>query len=138
MAMSSAKVSISRDRSPSRSPLSPTVIHYHQKYQIEKASQDYHREIQRHHHLQKQQIRNTSQQHHQNRRINKISTRRQSSSLWEVHRSSNGRIYYYNVITDQSQWEKPSREQLSSSIIKKSIHSKRVRNINTLIIDISF
>jgi hypothetical protein len=100
MALSSANISAFRDRSPSRSPLSPTIIHYRQKYQIPKISH--------HHHHRKQQ--------HQS----------PVNSLWEVHKSSNGQIYYYNVVTDQSQWEKPSREQFSSSIKKKSIHSKRV------------
>ncbi len=113
MALSSAKISAFRDKSPSRSPLSPTIIHYRQKYQIPKISHH-------HHHLRKQQ--------HQNRRTNNSTTRQQShlNSLWEVHKSSNGQIYYYNVVTDKSQWEKPSREQFSSSIKKKSIHSKRV------------
>jgi hypothetical protein len=111
MALSSVKISTFRNRSPSCSPLSPTIIHYRQKYQIPKIS---------HHHLRKQQ--------HQNRRTNKSTTRQQSplNSLWEVHRSSKGQIYYYNVVTDQSQWEKPPKEQFSSLITKKSIHSKRV------------
>jgi hypothetical protein len=127
MDLSSAKISVSRDKSPSRSPLSPTIIHYRQKYQI------YHREIKRHHHLQ-----NTSrQQHKKTRRTNKIFTRQKSpiNSLWEIHKSSNGQIYYYNVVTDQSQWEKPPKEQLSSSsITRKPIHSKRVRIIKILLL----
>jgi hypothetical protein len=137
MALSSAKISVSRDKSPSRSPLSPTIIHYRQKYQISTISQDYHREIKRHHHLQ-----NTSrrQQHQKNQRTNKIFTRQKSpiNSSWEIHKSSNGQIYYYNVVTDQSQWEKPPKEQLSSSITRKPIHSKRVRIINFFIIDLYF
>jgi hypothetical protein len=113
MALSSANISTFRDKSPSRSPLSPTIIHYRQKYQIPKISHH-------HHHHRKQQ--------HQNRRTNNSTTRQQSpvNSLWEVHKSSNGQIYYYNVVTDQSQWEKPPKEQFSSLIKKKSIHSKLV------------
>ena len=82
----STKSSTFRNRSPSHSPLSPTIIHY------------------RHHHRRKQ---------------------KQSSlnSLWEVHRSSKGQIYYYNVVTDRSQWEKPAIEQSSSLITKKSKRS---------------
>jgi len=112
MALSSAKTSPFLNRSPSCSPFFPTITHYRQKYQIPKISH--------HHHLRKQQ--------HQNRRTNNSTTRQQSpvNSLWEVHKSSNGQIYYYNVVTDQSQWEKPPKEQFSSSIKKKSIHSKRV------------
>ncbi len=123
MALSSTKVLVFRDKSPSHSPLSPTVIYYRQKYQRSKVSQDYRRDIRRQDHLQ-----NSSRPHHQHRRINRISARRQSPvhSLWEVHQSSNGQLYYYNAVTDQSQWEKPPREQLSSSISKKFIHSKRV------------
>lgn len=135
MNLLSAKVSEFRDQSPSRSPLSPTVIHYHRKYRTEKNSQDYHKKIHQHHrHHHRQQIRHkSSNQHYQNRRINKISPRRPSSSLWEIHTSSNGRIYYYNVVTDKSQWEKPSKEQLSSSssITKTFIDLKRVRYINS-------
>jgi hypothetical protein len=113
MALSSAKVSTFRNRSPSHSPLSPTIIHYRQKCQVPKIS---------HHHL---RIR---KQKHQNQRTNKSTTRQQLSlnSLWEVHRSSKGQIYYYNVVTDRSQWEKPPTEQFSQLITKKSIHSTRV------------
>jgi hypothetical protein len=50
MALSSRKAAVSRDQSPSRSPLSPTAIHYRQKYQIPRISQDYHREVKRRHH----------------------------------------------------------------------------------------
>jgi len=59
---------------------------------------------------------------------NKSTMRQQSpvNSLWEVYRSSNGQIYYYNVLTDQSQWKRPPKEQFSFLITKKSIHSKRV------------
>ncbi|CAF3381071.1 unnamed protein product [Rotaria sp. Silwood1] len=133
MALSSISVDFHRDNSPSLSPLSPTVIHYHQKYKTRKFFQHNHREFERHSRIQKQQSRNISlRQYYHKSKINKITKRRQSSYLWEEHKSSNGRIYYYNTITDQSQWEKPSREQLSSSssIRKKSInkyhiHSKR-------------
>ncbi len=58
MVLSSRKAALSRDQCASDSPLSPTVIHYRQKYQILKVSQDYHREVKRHH-----QFRNTSRQH---------------------------------------------------------------------------
>jgi hypothetical protein len=111
MALSSAKSSTFRNRSPSCSPLSPTIIQYRQKYPIPKIS---------HHHLRKQQ--------HQSRRTNKSVTRQQSplNSLWEVHRSSKGQIYYYNVVPVQSQWGKAPKEQFSSLITKKFIHSKGV------------
>jgi hypothetical protein len=51
---------------------------------------------------------------------NKSTTRQQSpvNSLWEVHKSSNGQIYYFNVLTDQFQWKKPRKEQFSSLITK--------------------
>lgn len=81
------------NRSPSRSPRSPTILRY------------------RH------------------------SARRSSfnSSVWEIHRSSKGEIYYYNTVTDRSQWEKPPNEQLISKRLaifhcwKKSISAKRHR-----------
>ncbi|UJR34998.1 hypothetical protein I4U23_027774 [Adineta vaga] len=45
---------------------------------------------------------------HSSIRIHSSSNKRkQSFSRWEKHRSSNGRIYYYNRITDHSQWEIP-------------------------------
>ena len=50
--------------------------------------------------------------HHQGVNIRRGDGRPASSHLWETHRSSAGQIYYYNAETDQSQWEKPSREQL--------------------------
>jgi hypothetical protein len=111
MALSSAKISPFLNRPPSCSPFFPTITHYRQKYQIPEISN---------HHLRNQK--------HQNRRTNKSITRQQSpvNSLWEVHKSSNGQIYYYNVVTDQSQWEKPPKEKFSSLITKKSIHSKLV------------
>jgi hypothetical protein len=102
MSFSSVSGDIYRDHSPS---LSPTVIHYRQKI-----SQDYHR-------LQKL---------HQ--RTKRNPSRRQSSYIWKIHRSSTGRIYYYNKLTDQSQWEKPSTKQFSSSMRKKSNHDKRKNN----------
>ncbi|CAF1375213.1 unnamed protein product [Adineta steineri] len=133
MAFSSVSVAIHRDNSPSLSPLSPTIIHYHKKYQLSKISHQYHRKIERHHHFPRQQQirktkhRNSSFQYHSyNQKSNKVSKRqqRQSTSLWETHRSSNGRIYYYNTVTDQSQWEKPSRNQSrSTSSSKRSTRS---------------
>jgi hypothetical protein len=99
MALSSAKRSPFLNRSSSCSPFFPTIIHYRQKYQIPEIS---------HHHLRNQQ--------HRNRRTNKSITRQQSpvNSLWEVRKSSNGQIYYFNVLTDQFQWQKPPKEQSSS------------------------
>ena len=98
-----------------KSPLSPTVVHYRQKYQ---RSKDYH-----HRYLNEQpQFSKSSYQH---KRSNKRSS---SNNVWQVHQSSTGRIYYYNVITDRSQWEKPSNKQLSKSIKNKSVNKhKRVR-----------
>ena len=93
-----------------KSPLSPTIIHYRQKYQISKDY--YHRRKQR-------EIRRSSFRYY-NQKINNI---------WQVHRSSTGQIYYYNTVTDQSQWEKPSKEQFSRSITKKSVN-KHKRSIS--------
>ncbi|CAF2766578.1 unnamed protein product [Rotaria sp. Silwood2] len=147
MALSSVSVDLNRENnSPSLSPLSPTVIHYREKYQRRKVSQHNYREVERRFHIPKHQIRNKShttssfQQHYHKSKTNKSpkqqqQQQQQSSCLWEKHKSSNGRIYYYNIITDQSQWEKPSQEQLLSSIKKNSIykyntHSKRSSNNN--------
>ena len=137
MSLSSAVNTNHRHNSPSVSPLSPTVIHYCQKYQRTEVAQ-YH---DHRHCYQKQSTHHVShristfRQYHHSPRTNRTHRRRQSPNLWEVHKSSNGRIYYYNVITDRSQWEKPSKEQLShrlSSFTRKSmnthyVHSKRVR-----------
>jgi hypothetical protein len=123
MAVSSANISAFRDRSPSRSPLSPTIIHYRQKYQIPKIP---------HHYLRNQQ--------HRNRRTNRSITRQQSpvNSLWEVHKSSNGQIYYFNVLTDQSQWEKPPKEQFSSLITKNLFIQNEYESFNSFLIDLHF
>ncbi|CAF1026215.1 unnamed protein product [Rotaria sordida] len=136
MALSSVSCDFNRDNSPSLSSLSPTVIHYRQKYEKRKISQYNHREVRKHYHFEKQHNRNRSHRNTSFRQHNHRSLkRRQSPCLWEEHKSSNGRIYYYNIITDQSQWEKPTREQLSSSIKIRSInkndfHSKRSSNNN--------
>ena len=137
-------VPLNRNSSPSLSPLSPTVIHYRSNYRKFKVAQDYDRQSERHHRFQTQHTPSRIQsfrQHYHRSRLSKTIVqrrrRRQSTGLWEVHQSSNGRIYYYNVITDRSQWEKPSQEQLSypipSSFTKNSAytchhHSKSVRS----------
>ena len=52
-------------------------------------------------------------------------------NLWEIHRSSKGRIYYYNVLTDRSQWEKPPNHQLfPGTQTKKKVFLKRSRSKN--------
>jgi hypothetical protein len=136
MALSSISIDIHRDDSRSRSPLSPTLIHYHQKYQSSN--------IERHHRFQKQYRNSPIRHQYYNKKTRRITKRRQSFYVWERHRSSNGRIYYYNIITDRSQWEKPPRDQfLSTSMTNKSpnkhsIYSKRVRYIDLFIVDLHF
>lgn len=117
MALPPSKNYLSRNKSPSRSPLSPTLIHYRQ-------TSSHHRDTRRH-------------QHH-NRRAKRSLARQPSSfnSPWEVHQSSNGQTYYYNTFTDQSQWEKPPKEQLSSVIPKQSISSKRVGGFDSFLYQI--
>ena len=135
-------MALSSVSSSSLSPLSPTIIHYQQKYQSSKVSHYNHLKAERHHRFRKTSHTNSPFRHQKQKQNRILEQRRQSSNVWETHRSSNGRIYYYNIITDHSQWEKPPRDQLlSSSIRKKSpnkyhIHSKRVRYIDSFIEDL--
>lgn len=144
--------------SSSRSHISSATVQYSEQYRS--------KSIFRHHHQQQQQYQTVGKRFQfQNKHLSNVLNRnctfrrysrktkkeqitkhRNSSYLWEEHKSSTGRTYYYNVITDRSQWEKPSREQLSykisSSTTNKSFernhaHSKRVRTLNHFIKNVS-
>lgn len=118
MAFSSVSVAFNRDKSSSFSSVSSNVLRHRRKYETTKNR--YHQQFEQHYHHQNQHIQNRSrcsaqsfQKHdHYQSKINRDMKRKHSSCVWEEHRSSNGRIYYYNVVTDHSQWEKPIGKQI--------------------------
>lgn len=57
---------------------------------------------------------------------NLVCFRQEKKSDWSEHKAPDGRVYYYNVITKQSLWEKP--DELKDAAEVSLVTNKFVKN----------